>query len=323
LNYYPTPEASNANRRHRPVGLGLMAFQDALYKLRLSYASEGAVAFADQSMEAISYFALLASSDLARERGRYLTFAGSKWDRGLLPIDTIDVLEQQRGREIEVDRKTTFDWSIVRASIAQHGLRNSNVLAIAPTATISNIVGVTQSIEPTYRNLYVKSNLSGEFTQANTSLVEELKQLGLWSREMLEKLKYFDGDLTALEEVPDEVKDRYRTAFDIAPEWLIECAARRQKWIDMGQSLNLYMAAPSGRKLHEMYFLAWRKGLKTTYYLRTLAATQIEKSTIDVNRFGIQPRWMKHRSASHDIVVDRAIVPAATCSLDGDCEACQ
>lgn len=324
LNYYPTPEAANANLRHRPIGLGLMGFQDALYALRLSYASDAAVQFADESMEAISYFAVLASSQLAAERGKYASFAGSKWDRGLLPIDTIDRVEQERGIAIDVPRTATMHWAVVREAIAKHGLRNSNVLAIAPTATISNIAGVSQSIEPTYRNLYVKSNLSGEFTQVNDCLVKELKALGLWSEEMLDQLKYYDGDLAPIAEVPDDLKARYQTAFEVEPRWLIECAARRQKWIDMGQSLNLYLAAPSGRKLDEMYFLAWKKGLKTTYYLRTLAATQVEKSTIDVNRFGIQPRWMKNRSASGDIQIDRAPSSSSeVCQLGEDCEACQ
>ncbi|HTN77960.1 MAG TPA: ribonucleoside-diphosphate reductase subunit alpha [Pirellulaceae bacterium] len=323
LNFYPTMEAKTANLRHRPIGLGLMGFQDALYAMRLSYASDDAVEFADRSMEAISYYALTASSELARERGKYPTFTGSKWDRGLLPIDTLDLLEQERGKAIEVSRAERLDWSRLREEIRQHGLRNSNVMAIAPTATISNIVGVSQSIEPTYRNLYVKSNLSGEFTQVNTFLVEELKSLGLWSRELLEQLKYYDGHLSDIDSLPVEIQQRYRTAFEIEPRWLIECAARRQKWLDMGQSLNLYLADPSGKKLHDMYFLAWNKGLKTTYYLRTLSATQVEKSTIDVNRFGIQPRWMKNRSASGDISVDRVEPASATCNLDGDCEACQ
>ncbi len=324
LNFYPTPEAANANLRHRPIGLGLMGFQDALYAMQISYASDRAVQFADESMEAISYFALLASSELARERGKYASFAGSKWDRGYLPIDTIDLVEQERGIKIDVPRTAQLDWEVVRRAIREQGLRNSNVLAIAPTATISNIAGVSQSIEPTYRNLYVKSNLSGEFTQVNEWLVEELKGLGLWSEEMLDQLKYYDGELAPIAEIPAEVKERYRTAFEIEPRWLIECAARRQKWIDMGQSLNLYLAAPSGRKLDEMYFLAWKLGLKTTYYLRTLAATQVEKSTIDVNRFGIQPRWMKNKSASGDIQIDRTLASAPeVCNLGGDCEACQ
>jgi ribonucleoside-diphosphate reductase alpha chain len=322
VNFYPTPDAQRSNLRHRPVGLGIMGSQDALAELGVSYASPAAVEFADRSMEAVSYFALLASSELARERGRYQTYAGSKWDRGLLPIDTLELLAAERGEALDVDRSTTLDWDRVRASIAQHGMRNSNVLAIAPTATISTIVGVSQSIEPAYKQLYAKSNLSGEFTQVNDRLVAELKARGLWDADLLESIKYYDGSLAEIDRVPADIKARYQTAFEVDPEWLLECAARRQKWIDQGQSLNLYMAEPSGRKLHDMYFRAWSKGLKTTYYLRTLAATQVEKATVDVNRFGIQPRWMKNKSASQDVQVERAPVGAA-CSLDGDCEACQ
>ncbi|HEX4128440.1 MAG TPA: ribonucleoside-diphosphate reductase subunit alpha [Pirellulales bacterium] len=319
LNFYPTPEARSANMRHRPVGLGLMGFQDMLHALGIGYASDEAVVLADRSMEVISYFAILASTELARERGTYSSYAGSKWQRGLLPIDTIDLLEAERGVAIPVSRRATLDWQNVREAVAAHGMRNSNLLAIAPTATISNIIGTSQSIEPSYKNLYVKSNLSGEFTQVNRYLVESLRERGLWDADMLDALKYYDGALGPIERVPDELKRRYQMAFEIEPRWMIECAARRQKWIDMGQSLNLYMLEPNGRRLDEMYRLAWQKGLKTTYYLRTLAATQIEKSTLDVNRWGIQPRWMKARSASADIQVAR---PAA-CSADGECEACQ
>ncbi|MCA9061139.1 MAG: ribonucleoside-diphosphate reductase subunit alpha, partial [Planctomycetaceae bacterium] len=344
INYYPTEEARTSNQRHRPVGLGVMGFQDALAAMNISYASHEAIEFADYSMEAISYFAILASSSLAAERGTYETYAGSKWDRGLLPIDTMELLQQERNLRIEVDMTSRMDWELVRKSVAENGMRNSNCMAIAPTATISTIIGVSQSIEPMYKHLYVKSNLSGEFTHVNTSLVSELKARGLWDADMLEALKYFDGALTEIPQVPADIKARYLTAFEIEPKWLIECAARRQKWIDMGQSLNLYMCEPSGRKLHDMYFLAWKKGLKTTYYLRTLAATQIEKSTVDVNKYGVQPRWMKSRSASSDIQVSRTeeagrnaapipaphVVPATdmtnvkACSLDDpDCEACQ
>ncbi|MEX2356857.1 MAG: ribonucleoside-diphosphate reductase subunit alpha, partial [Pirellulaceae bacterium] len=325
INYYPTAEAKNSNQRHRPVGMGIMGFQDALNAIGVGFASEEAVTFADQSMEAISYFALLASSDLAAERGTYETYAGSKWDRGILPIDSIDILEQERGVKVEMNRDTTLDWQVVRDAIATHGMRNSNIMAIAPTATISTIVGVAQSIEPAYKNLFVKSNLSGEFPQINRRLVDDLKELGLWDSDMVESLKYYDGGVLEIDRIPDEIKKKYLTAFEVAPEWLIECASRRQKWIDMGQSLNLYMAEPSGRRLHDMYFFAWERGLKTTYYLRTLSATQVEKSTIDVNRFGIQPRWMKNASASADIRLDRGTTAPAseTCNLDGDCEACQ
>ncbi|MDA7952137.1 MAG: ribonucleoside-diphosphate reductase subunit alpha, partial [Pirellulaceae bacterium] len=319
INFYPIPEASEANHRHRPVGLGVMGFQDALLKMRIGYASQDAVNFADRSMEAISYYAILSSSQLAAERGTYSSYQGSKWDQGLLPIDTIDLLEKSRGQKVDLDRSSSLPWQKVRESIAEHGMRNSNVMAIAPTATISTIVGVSQSIEPSYKHLFVKSNLSGEFTQVNSRLVEELKERDLWGPDTLEALKHFDGSLLEIPGMPEDLKERYRTAFEIEPKWLIECAARRQKWIDMGQSLNLYMAEASGRKLNDMYFLAWKKGLKTTYYLRSLAATTVEKSTVDVNRFGIQPRWMKSQSSSSDIQVQRG----ASCNLDGTCEACE
>ncbi|MGC3956613.1 MAG: ribonucleoside-diphosphate reductase subunit alpha [Verrucomicrobiota bacterium] len=329
INFYPTPEARNANLKHRPVGLGLMGFQDALYRLRLQYASDAAVEFADTSMELISFHALLASAALARERGAYATFKGSKWDQGLLPIDTIELLAQERG-SLGMDRSAKLDWNKVRDAIRQHGLRNSNTMAIAPTATISNIVGVAQSIEPTYKHLFAKANLSGDFTTANTYLVADLKQRGLWDEEMVDDLKYFDGSVTEIERIPVELKELYRTAFEVSPRWLIECASRRQKWIDMGQSLNLYIAQPSGKQLSEMYLFAWEKGLKTTYYLRAQAATQIEKSTTDVNRRGLQPRWMKNRSASADVEVKRDYTPEEknACSIEtmrngGTCEACQ
>ncbi len=329
LNFYPTPETRTANQRHRPIGLGLMGFQDALYAAGISYASAAAVAFADRSMEAIAFFALLASSELARERGRYSSFAGSKWDRGLLPLDTIGLLEEERGAPIAMDRSSALPWEQVRTAIAAHGLRNSNVMAIAPTATISTIVGVSPSIEPAYTNLYVKSNLSGDFTQVNTNLVRDLKALDLWDAEMRDALKYYDGSLGEIERIPAEVKERYRTAFEIAPTWLIECASRRQKWIDMGQSLNLYLDQPTGKDLHDTYMHAWQSGLKTTYYLRTRAATQVEKSTLDINRWGMQPRWMQNASASAAIQVERTTQGpdeepvGPVCSMDGDCEACQ
>ncbi|MBI3851490.1 MAG: ribonucleoside-diphosphate reductase subunit alpha [Verrucomicrobia bacterium] len=333
INFYPTPEARAANLKHRPVGLGLMGFQDALYKLRLPYASAAAVEFADTSMELIAYHALLASSELAKERGAYSTFQGSKWSQGLLPLDTIELLAQERGGGVDMDRTARLDWSRAREVIHQHGLRNSNTMAIAPTATISNIVGVGQSIEPTYKHLFAKANLSGDFTTANTFLVADLKQRGLWDDEMLDDLKYYDGSIQEIERIPAELKGLYRTAFEIEPRWLIECASRRQKWLDMGQSLNLYLAQPNGKQLSEMYLLAWEKGLKTTYYLRSLAATQIEKSTTDTNRRGLQPRWMKNKSASADIQVQREgepvsaeaeAAPVKACLLnDPTCEACQ
>ncbi len=332
INFYPTPEARNANLRHRPVGLGLMGFQDALYRLRLPYASKEAVAFADESMEIIAYHTLLASVELAKERGPYASFEGSKWSAGLLPIDTIELLAQERGGFLSMDRAARLDWSEVRNAIRAHGLRNSNTMAIAPTATISNIVGVSQSIEPTYKHLFAKANLSGDFTTANTFLVADLKQRGLWDAEMVDDLKYYDGSIQDIERIPADLKALYQTAFEIEPQWLIECASRRQKWLDMGQSLNLYLAQPNGKQLSEMYLLAWEKGLKTTYYLRSLAATQIEKSTSDVNRRGLQPRWMRNKSASANIKVQREngvnSEPSANevklCSLnDPTCEACQ
>lgn len=323
INFYPTPEAKNANQRHRPVGMGLMGFQDALSACGISYASPEGVEFADRSMEAISYFAIMASSRLAKERGTYSSYKGSKWDRGLLPIDTVKILQEERGVDIQMDDNASMDWAPVREHVAKHGMRNSNVMAIAPTATISTIIGVTQSIEPTYKHLFVKSNLSGEFVQVNVRLINELKERGLWDDEMLEKIKYYDGALGDIPGLPEDIKLRYATAFEIEPKWLIECASRRQKWIDMGQSLNLYLGQPSGRKLDDMYKLAWQSGLKTTYYLRSLGATQVEKSTVDINKFGVQPRWMKNASSSSDILVERQPEVKA-CSIDDpDCEACQ
>ena len=323
INYYPTEEAKHSNHKHRPIGLGLMGFQDALAACGISYASAEAVEFADHSMEAISYHAIMASSRLAAERGSYSTYEGSKWDRGLLPIDTIDLLEEQRGMPVQMDKSMTMDWDVVRNQVAKSGMRNSNVMAIAPTATISTIVGVTQSIEPTYKHLFVKSNLSGEFVQVNIKLVNELKERDLWSDEMLETIKYYDGSLGEVPGLPEDIKTRYATAFEIEPKWIIECASRRQKWIDMGQSLNLYIEEPSGRRLDEMYRLAWMAGLKTTYYLRSLGATQVEKSTVDINKFGVQPRWMKNASDSSNVVVERQ-AEVQQCSVDNpDCEACQ
>ncbi|GCE10552.1 ribonucleoside-diphosphate reductase subunit alpha [Tengunoibacter tsumagoiensis] len=321
INYYPTLEAKNANLRHRAVGLGLMGFQDALSLQGISYASQEAIEFADRSMECISYYAILASTALAAERGCYSSYKGSKWQRGILPCDSIALVASERGAEIAMDRSIGRNWQPVRDAIQRYGMRNSNVMAIAPTATISTIVGVSQSIEPAYKNLYVRSNLSGEFTILNTFLVQDLKAVGLWGLEMLEALKYYDGSLQELTMIPIEIRRRYLTAAEIEPEWLIECASRRQKWIDMGQSLNLYLVEPSGKKLHDIYLLAWQKGLKTTYYLRTMAATQIEKSTVDINRWGIQPRWMKNSSASSAIQIERE--RPLTCALDEDCEACQ
>lgn len=345
INYYPIPEAKNANLRHRPVGLGLMGFQDALYEMKMPYASLEAIDFADYCMEVISYHAILSSSKLAGERGAYSSFEDSKWDQGLLPLDTLDILEKERGGYLEMDRSSKLDWTPVRQSIKKYGMRNSNTMAIAPTATIANITGVTQSIEPTYKHLFVKSNLSGDFITTNRYLVEALKERKLWDDEMIDDLKYYDGLLDEIDRIPDDIKTLFKTSFEIEAQWIVECASRRQKWIDMGQSLNLYLREPNGRKLSDMYQYAWRKGLKTTYYLRTLAATQVEKSTTDINRRGLQPRWMKNKSASSNIQVAResevpaevkgqeaptAVTPATdmsdvkACSLDNpDCEACQ
>jgi ribonucleoside-diphosphate reductase alpha chain len=323
INYYPTEEAKHSNYKHRPIGLGLMGFQDALAACGISFGSDAAVEFADRSMEAISYFAITASSRLAAERGAYSSYQGSKWDRGLLPIDTIEFLEEQRGMPVQMDRSMTMDWDGVRQQVASAGMRNSNVMAIAPTATISTIIGVTQSIEPTYKHLFVKSNLSGEFVQVNIKLVNELKERNLWNDDLLETIKYYDGSLGEVPNLPEDIKARYATAFEIDPKWIIECASRRQKWIDMGQSLNLYIEQPNGRKLDEMYRMAWQTGLKTTYYLRSLGATQVEKSTVDINKFGVQPRWMKNASDSSDVVVERQ-AEVQECSIDNpDCEACQ
>ncbi|MDR0634194.1 MAG: ribonucleoside-diphosphate reductase subunit alpha [Azoarcus sp.] len=308
LNFYATPKARNANLRHRPVGLGIMGFSDCLHCMGVSYASQEAVAFADRSMEAVSYLAYWASTDLAEERGRYSSFSGSFWDRGILPLDSIARLETERGRPVEQDRESRLDWERLRARIRQVGMRNSNCLAIAPTATISNIVGVSQGIEPEYQNLYVKSNLSGEFTVVNEYLARDLKALGLWDAVMVADLKYFDGSLARIDRVPETLRARYATAFEIDPKWLVEAASRRQKWIDQAQSLNLYLATPSGKKLDELYKLAWNKGLKTTYYLRTLGASQAEKLAGD---------------GSRESIAEPQAAPSF-CAIDNpDCEACQ
>ena len=280
VNFYTIPEARRANMRHRPVGLGLMGFQDALFELRTPYGSEGAVSFADESMELIGYYAIEASMELAAERGSYETFEGSLWSRGILPIDSLRLLAEARGGDLDMDRGETLDWDSLRERVRTTGMRNSNVMAIAPTATIANITGVNQSIEPVYRNLYVKSNMSGDFTVVNDHLVRDLKERGLWDEEMVAELKRHDGSLGEIDRVPDDLKDLYATSFEVDPSWLVEAGSRRQKWIDQAQSLNLYMAAPSGRKLDALYRKAWRSGLKTTYYLRAQSATHVEKSTL-------------------------------------------
>ncbi|HEY1057910.1 MAG TPA: ribonucleoside-diphosphate reductase subunit alpha [Limnobacter sp.] len=280
INYYAVGKARNSNLRHRPVGLGMMGFQDALHVMRKPYASRDAVEFADESMEAICYYAYEASSDLAAERGVYSSYKGSLWDKGILPLDSIKLLEEERGGYVEVDTSARMDWDSLRAKIQKHGMRNSNCVAIAPTATISNIIGVAASIEPTFQNLYVKSNLSGEFTIVNEHLVRDLKRLGIWDEVMIADLKYFDGSVMKIDRIPEDLKRLYATAFEMDPRWLVEAAARRQKWIDQAQSLNIYMAGVSGKRLDDTYKLAWLRGLKTTYYLRTIGATHAEKSTL-------------------------------------------
>jgi ribonucleoside-diphosphate reductase alpha chain len=282
INYYAVKKARDSNLRHRPVGLGIMGFQDCLHMMRLPYASQEAVAFADQSMEAVCYYAYAASSDLAEERGSYSSYRGSLWDQGILPQDSLKMLGEERGGYLETDYSETMDWAALRAKIRKHGMRNSNCVAIAPTATISNIIGVSACIEPTFQNLYVKSNLSGEFTEINEFLVRDLKARELWDEVMIADLKYFDGSLAKIDRIPQGLREIYATAFEIAPSWLVEAASRRQKWIDQAQSLNIYMAGASGKKLDETYKLAWLRGLKTTYYLRTIGATHTEKSTSKV-----------------------------------------
>jgi ribonucleoside-diphosphate reductase alpha chain len=311
INYYTVPQAKRSNLKHRPVGLGVMGFQDALYQLRIPYTSEAAVEFADHSMEMVSYYAIEASSDLAKERGSYMSYQGSLWSKGILPIDSIELLQKARGQYLEQNRSKTLDWDKLRKKVMKDGIRNSNTLAIAPTATISNICGVSQSIEPTYQNLFVKSNMSGEFTVINPYLVTDLKKLGLWDEVMVNDLKYYDGSVQAINRIPDNIKQLYATAFEIDASWLVEAGSRRQKWIDQSQSLNLYMAAPSGKKLDDLYRLAWLRGLKTTYYLRTLGATHAEKSTVATGKLNAVQ------------ATTEAEQPKACSITDPDCEACQ
>jgi ribonucleoside-diphosphate reductase alpha chain len=313
-NYYSVPQARNSNMQHRPVGMGLMGFQDALYKQDIPYASNEAVEFADRSMEAVSYYAIKTSSDLAAERGTYPSYEGSLWSKGILPIDSIELMEEQRGEYYQVDKSSTLDWDTLRKQVKKHGMRNSNTMAIAPTATISNICGVSQSIEPTYQNMFVKSNLSGEFTVINPYMVNELKGLGIWDEVMINDLKYFDGSVQQIDRIPENLKAKYATAFEVDSRWLIEAGSRRQKWIDQGQSLNLYMQEPSGKKLDNLYKLAWVRGLKTTYYLRSMGATAMEKneeSSSNVSRVPEEPKEVG------------SAAPAACSILDPDCDACQ
>ena len=327
INYYAVPAARASNMRHRPIGLGIMGFQDALYRKRVGYASEAAVEFADESMEAISYFAIESSSNLAEERGSYTSFEGSLWSQGILPIDSLERLQNERGKEyLDVNLDTRFDWEDLRTRVKTHGMRNSNVMAIAPTATIANITGVTQSIEPTYQNLFVKSNLSGEFTVVNPHMVHDLKRQGLWDSVMVNDLKYFDGSLQSIDRIPADLKQLYATAFEVEPRWLVDAASRRQKWIDQAQSLNLYIASASGKKLDVMYRMAWMRGLKTTYYLRALSATSTEKSTVigdsALNAVASEVSPVAE-TINEALMGEPAEVPQA-CSIDDpDCEACQ
>jgi ribonucleoside-diphosphate reductase alpha chain len=330
INYYAVKKARDSNLRHRPVGLGIMGFQDSLYELRTPYASQAAVEFADRSMEAVCYHAYWASTELAAERGRYSSYRGSLWDRGILPIDSLDLLAEARGGYVEVDRSTSLDWDALRARVKEHGMRNSNCVAIAPTATISNIIGVDASIEPCFGNLSVKSNLSGEFTVINEYLVRDLKKFGLWDDVMVMDLKHFDGSLRRIDRVPEELKALYATAFEVETQWLVEAAARRQKWIDQAQSLNIYMAGASGKKLDETYKLAWLRGLKTTYYLRTMGATHAEKSTVkagSMNAVSSSGGMSALDAAAAQAQAQAAELPATDmkfCAIDDPgCEACQ
>jgi ribonucleoside-diphosphate reductase alpha chain len=321
INFYTIPEARASNLKHRPVGLGLMGFQDAIQKLRIAYSSDEAVKFADLSMEAISYQAISASVDLAAERGRYASFDGSLWSKGILPIDSIALLEKARPG-VDMDSSSTLDWESLRERVKTTGMRNSNTMAIAPTATISNICGVSQSIEPAYQNLFVKSNMSGDFTVVNAQLVHDLKARGLWDEVMVSDLKYFDGSVGSIDRIPDDLKALYATAFEIDVAWLVEAASRRQKWIDQAQSLNLYIANPSGRKLDELYRLAWKKGLKTTYYLRSRSATHVEKSTLKGTDGKLNA--VSATVAAAPIAIDPNAAWGKACAIDDpECEACQ
>ena len=314
-NFYPTKEAKTANMRHRAIGLGMMGYQDALFKLDINFESENNLNFADESMEMISYYAILASSELAKERGTYQTFKGSKWDRDIFPIDTLDLLEQERGQKVDIDRDSKLDWTDVRKHIQEHGMRNSNVMAIAPTATIANISGVYPCTEPAFKNMYMKENLSGNFIVMNRYLVDDLEKLGLWNDTMIKKLKLYNGSVESIDEIPETFKSKYKETFEIDMQWLLKAAAKRSKWIDQAASTNVFMATQSGKLLSDTYTLAWKLGLKTTYYLRTLAATQVAKATVQENEIANAPTQEK---------VATAVNPANVCSiLDPDCEACQ
>jgi len=311
INYYAVGKARNSNLKHRPVGMGIMGFQDCLHEMKIPYASDEAVEFADRAMEAVCFNAYWASTELAEERGKYSTFDNSLWARGILPFDSIELLREERGGNLEVDSSKTLDWEQLRDRVTTVGMRNSNCVAIAPTATIANIIGVSASIEPTYQNLYVKSNLSGEFTMANRYLVDDLKRMKLWDDVMISDLKYFDGSLSKIDRIPLELRKLYATAFEMDANWLVECASRRQKWIDQAQSLNIYLAGASGKKLDEIYKLAWVRGLKTTYYLRTMGATSAEKSTVQSGQLNA-------------VSAEVSQVEPKFCAIDDpECEACQ
>ncbi len=318
-------KARDSNVKHRPVGLGIMGFQDCLHLLRVPYASPEAVEFADRSMEAIAYFSYWASTELAEERGRYASYQGSLWDRGILPQDTLALLREERGGYVDIDMAEAMDWKTLRERVRRHGMRNSNCIAIAPTATIANIIGVSASIEPTFQNLFVKSNLSGEFTVVNEYLVADLKKLGLWDEVMVADLKYFDGNLARIDRAPSELRTLYATAFEIDPVWIVEAGARRQKWIDQSQSLNIYLGQASGKKLDETYKLAWQRGLKTTYYLRAMGATHAEKSTVKAGQLNAVPTEGGQSAAA---AAPGARAPAEPevkfCKIDDpECESCQ
>lgn len=337
INFYPTVEARNANFRHRPVGLGIMGLQDALYKLDIEFGSSRALEVSDYIMETISYYVILASSKLAKERGAYESYKGSKWDRNIFPFDTVALLEQERGIEIPINKTEKRDWAPVRAHVKEFGMRNSNCMAIAPTATISNIVGCFPCIEPIYKNLYVKANMSGEFTIINKYLIQDLKKLDLWDQEMLEMLKYYDGSVQMIEKIPTHIREKYKEVFEIDPEWLIEITAARGKWIDQSQSHNVFMKGVSGKKLNDIYIKAWKLGLKTTYYLRTLGASQIEKSTLDAKKYGFTQKREYGPAESASLIesssslaseqqtleAEAAVMSSCSLSSDPECEVCQ
>lgn len=328
INFYPTVEGKTANSRHRPIGLGIMGLQNALFLLDIPFQDPRALEFCDNTMEFISYHAILASSQLAKERGAYSSFKGSKWDRGIFPVDTLALLEQERGIKIDTNRNSVMDWTPVREHIKQYGMRNSNTMAVAPTATISNISGCFPCIEPIFKNIYVKANMSGEFTIVNEYLVHDLKKIGLWNKDMLDTIKYFDGNIQGIDQIPQHIKDKYKEAFEIDPEWLVKLTAARGKWIDQSQSHNVFMQGTSGKKLNDIYMSGWRSGLKTFYYLRTLGASQIEKSTLDAKKFGFtQKRDYKQTAQvpSGEIALNDEPLPSgAACNIENpECESCQ